>query len=834
MDELGATEAAPASFVCPITQLIMADPVCTADGQTYDRNAIAEWLATHDTSPLTGARLARTDLTANIALRHAIEEWQERHFRTIPPSQLTIQRPAIATSSFKTVYRAELHDPGTAHAVPVAVLEVREGDIAAEVKVLVRLARHPRLVRYIGVCPDGDKRYIVVELAAHGSLADAMEDIEDDLTPAHELVMLQQMCSGMEALAAEGLVHRDLALRNVLLFGFDREDVSAVSVKVSDFGLAVSAYGGTHRTVAAGPRPVRYLPPEALEKGRFSEKADVWAFGVAAWELLTRGRVPYVLLPDDAEVIAHVLQGGRLERPPECADPSYGALWAVLQGCWATRPQDRPTFAQLAVALGQLSTPTPGAAARVHPPVPVNAPGTVPVASVDEAQLFVLRSTGQLVTALWLFENGYSKADCEAVAAVAQRARRAIADATAAATQKSVELEAAIAAVSATEETLATNRNAADAQIDAEVEAAKRALTAALDERAGALRAVVAGVYDRKASALAARSAALRAQQRAHDTIARSGTDALRQGDVAVVECDLQVAELLRAAEAAQVDGDAVPEVDPAMPYSFDLDQIRETCVPALRGFGFAGVQAPALAGYGSPSPVYRVGVGIEENRLRNSGGGPVTLTVDPALPCGLVFDPQSGTITGTPTATADLRAHTVTATNEAGSSTCTLRICVKPKIDTFRGIKTSKFFPPGLQFLEDWTAAYSKPYSHGTTREQLASVPAHARYVFVGAVSPDGNIALAAMGERDEVLRVTDSVEKAHEHNGVHWYFKPGWAFGFSPTEEICLCNADTNDTSRELRLSWHLTGQGGWRAGNAKDLNKSEEWRKLVYWAD
>ena len=463
----------------------------------------------------------------------------------------------------------------------------------------------------------------------------------------------------------------------------------------------------------------------------------------------------------------------------------------------------------------------------------MTAPGTVPVASVDEAQLFVLRSTGQLVTALWLFENGYSKADCEAVAAVAQRARRAIADATAAATQKSVELEAAIAAVSATEETLATNRNAADAQIDAEVEAAKRALTAALDERAGALRAVVAGVYDRKASALAARSAALRAQQRAHDTIARSGTDALRQGDVAVVECDLQVAELLRAAEAAQVDGDAVPEVDPAVPYSFDLDQIRKTCVPALRGFGFAGVQAPALAGYCSPSPEYMVGVAIVENRLRNSGGGPVTLTLDPALPCGLVFDPQSGTITGTPTQPADLRAHTVTATNEAGSSTCTLRISVR-KMTTFRGIKTSEFFLPGLQFLEDWTAAYSKPYSHGTTREQLASVPAHARYVFVGAVSPDGNIALAAMGERDEVLRVTSSNQKAHEHNGVHWYFKPGWAFGFSPTEEISLCNADTNDTSGELRLSWLLQGPGGWRAGNVKSLNDSEVWRKLVYWAD
>ena len=46
--------AVVSSFVCPITQAVMEDPVMTADGHTYERAAIEQWLREHDTSPNTG------------------------------------------------------------------------------------------------------------------------------------------------------------------------------------------------------------------------------------------------------------------------------------------------------------------------------------------------------------------------------------------------------------------------------------------------------------------------------------------------------------------------------------------------------------------------------------------------------------------------------------------------------------------------------------------------------------------------------------------------------------------------------------------------------------
>ena len=92
--------------------------------------------------------------------------------------------------------------------VAVAVLEVLNGDFAAEVKVLIQLSRHPHLVRYYGCLVAGNVHQIITELAPLGSLQDAMEQIEDDIQPRHQLAMTRQICGGMEALAAEGMVHR--------------------------------------------------------------------------------------------------------------------------------------------------------------------------------------------------------------------------------------------------------------------------------------------------------------------------------------------------------------------------------------------------------------------------------------------------------------------------------------------------------------------------------------------------------------------------------------------------------------------------------------------------
>jgi len=63
-----------AEFYCPITLEIMHDPVITADGATYERSAIQEWLQQNDLSPNTGMQLPHKNLVTNYALKSLIQK----------------------------------------------------------------------------------------------------------------------------------------------------------------------------------------------------------------------------------------------------------------------------------------------------------------------------------------------------------------------------------------------------------------------------------------------------------------------------------------------------------------------------------------------------------------------------------------------------------------------------------------------------------------------------------------------------------------------------------------------------------------------------------------
>jgi hypothetical protein len=71
------------SLSCPITGLIMCDPVSTSDGQVYEREAIIEWLWRSpngcDTSPMTNLKLANKKITSNKQYLLKIREFLEKH-----------------------------------------------------------------------------------------------------------------------------------------------------------------------------------------------------------------------------------------------------------------------------------------------------------------------------------------------------------------------------------------------------------------------------------------------------------------------------------------------------------------------------------------------------------------------------------------------------------------------------------------------------------------------------------------------------------------------------------------------------------------------------------
>ena len=277
-------------FLCSISFEIMADPVTTADGQTYERSAIMRWfLQGNMTSPLTGALLpvptgdAIPALIPNHLLRAAIEQWRTSKYKIEPRSAITIG-VQIGVGSFKKVFK------GTFHGVTVAVVMMLQGSIAGELEMLIKVSRHPNLLRLLACVMDGTaEQLIITELAPLGALDAFIEEdgLGADRTPSHEAAILLQICNGMIALHGDGIVHCDLACRNILVFVYDPRKPRGIHIKISNLGLScdlytrTGVYGG-----ASDPSPVRYMAPEALKKRKYSEKSDVWAFTVLAWEFL--------------------------------------------------------------------------------------------------------------------------------------------------------------------------------------------------------------------------------------------------------------------------------------------------------------------------------------------------------------------------------------------------------------------------------------------------------------------------------------------------------------------------------------------------------------------
>jgi hypothetical protein len=87
------------SFYCALTMELMTDPVMDADGFTYERRIIEQWIASNGTSPMTRAPLSTADLRPNRALKSAIEEEKTRHSKKEPIKQCA---PAQAVSKSVT------------------------------------------------------------------------------------------------------------------------------------------------------------------------------------------------------------------------------------------------------------------------------------------------------------------------------------------------------------------------------------------------------------------------------------------------------------------------------------------------------------------------------------------------------------------------------------------------------------------------------------------------------------------------------------------------------------------------------------------------------------
>jgi len=214
------------------------------------------------------------------------------------------------------VYRAKDEKLGRDVAIKVLPQEfAKDADRVArfqrEAKLLASL-NHTNIAAIYGLEESGGTNFLVLELVEGQTLADR---IKAGPIPVEESLKLAlQIAEALEAAHEKGVIHRDLKPANIKVTPDGK-------VKVLDFGLA-KAYAGeqevnlsnsptlsnmaTHQGMILGT--AAYMSPEQARGKSVDKRADIWAFGCVAYEMLT-GQ-PAFQGEDVTEILAAVVKGG--------------------------------------------------------------------------------------------------------------------------------------------------------------------------------------------------------------------------------------------------------------------------------------------------------------------------------------------------------------------------------------------------------------------------------------------------------------------------------------------------------------------------------------------
>jgi len=205
-------------------------------------------------------------------------------------------------------------------------------EFRSEVQML-RSLRHPNIVLFMGVCTVPPNFAIVTEFCARGTLFDVLQDrnVMLEWTQVNKIAL--QISLGMNYLHMNkpAIIHRDLKSANVLV-----DD--SFNCKIGDFGLsrmrsqAMTGQTGTYQ----------YMAPEVLTCQQYTEKADVYSFGILLWE--TCSRQPPFLGLQPMQVAMGVYQKNLRPPIPERCPPTYVSL---MQSCWDANPSRRPSFIEV-------------------------------------------------------------------------------------------------------------------------------------------------------------------------------------------------------------------------------------------------------------------------------------------------------------------------------------------------------------------------------------------------------------------------------------------------------------------------------------------------------
>jgi eukaryotic-like serine/threonine-protein kinase len=195
---------------------------------------------------------------------------------------------------------------------------------------LARQIAHKNVVRLFDVRESAGTKFITMEFIDGRDLRSLLVE-QGKLPPAEAMEIMQQVCAGLAAAHAEGVIHRDLKPGNIMRDGNGR-------VVVMDFGLARTLDGGGMTQTGAMLGTMEYMSPEQAKAEPLDARSDLFTVGLILYELIT-GKTPY-----RAESAIATLLKRTQERAPAMSEIDASvprSISAVVAKCLEIDPKDR-------------------------------------------------------------------------------------------------------------------------------------------------------------------------------------------------------------------------------------------------------------------------------------------------------------------------------------------------------------------------------------------------------------------------------------------------------------------------------------------------------------
>ncbi len=332
----------------------------------------------------------------------------------------------LGVGGMARVYLAEqsLLDRKVALKVPLPELSADPDFLArfeAEAKNAARL-NHPNVVTIYSTGQADGWRYIAMEYV-EGETLEAHIARLGRLAPLEAAEIASQVCAALDAACREGIIHRDISPKNILL------SAKTGLVKVTDFGIskALGAASVTRTNMAVGAPP--YVSPEALRGDPVDGRSDVYSLGLVLFEMLvgrraftgdtpfvvaqqrlqTVPRPPHEVYPDIPEPLSRIAERA-IQIDPAHRFQSAEEMRQALQS-WATSPGAGTAPSSPVAVPAPVSPLSEPSAPAVAPATP--APATPPTERLTRPRrrrwsaallaLFVLAAIAGGSTALYLF-----------------------------------------------------------------------------------------------------------------------------------------------------------------------------------------------------------------------------------------------------------------------------------------------------------------------------------------------------------------------------------------------------------------------------------------------